>query len=250
MAIKTAIFIPARLGSTRLPNKPLADINGKPMIIHVALKAIKANIGKVYIAAAEQEIVDIAQKYGINAILTDPNLPSGTDRVFEAVIKNGENFDIIINLQGDLPLIDPQNIITLHNILKNSPHIDISTLASKITNLKEKTNPNVVKAVFSHISTNNNYRALYFTRCPAPYGDNDLYHHIGIYGFWFKSLEKFVTLPPSHLEKIEKLEQLRALENNMHIQIALVDSSPLGVDTKEDLELARKIFSKICLDYY
>ncbi|MDB2414323.1 3-deoxy-manno-octulosonate cytidylyltransferase [Rickettsiales bacterium] len=236
---KIVICIPARLASTRLPNKPLADINGKPMIIHVLERAKEANIGDIIVACAEKEIADNVEKFGGKAILTDPELPSGTDRIYQALKKANYKADYVVNVQGDLPTLDPALINKSVDILKNDEKVDISTLAAIIKNEDERENPNVVKAVISFDNEKNKTgKALYFTRASAPYGNGDLYHHIGLYAYKMQALEKFVNLPPSSLEKREKLEQLRALENNMRIDVAIVDTVPLGVDTQEDLQKA------------
>jgi 3-deoxy-manno-octulosonate cytidylyltransferase (CMP-KDO synthetase) len=240
------IIIPSRLGSTRLPNKPLADINGLPMIAWVLKQAQKTGVQHIYVAAAEAQIVDAVVKNGGKAVLTNPAHPSGTDRIYEALQKieaeQGTKFDYIINVQGDLPTIEPELILSALEALKNSG-ADISTLAVKITNEAEKNNPNVVKAVvaWNGENTQKTGKALYFTRATAPTGVADLYHHIGLYVYTRAALEKFVSLKPSPLELSEKLEQLRALENNMSIIVAEAKTIPLGVDTPEDLEKAKKM---------
>ncbi len=240
MATSPIILIPARLASTRLPNKPLADIAGVPMIVQVMRRSEEAGIGRVVIAAAEQEIVDAVEAAGGEAVLTDPDLPSGSDRVFEALkaVDPGENHDVILNVQGDLPTLDPTIIKAALDVLETTP-ADISTLVAEITNEEEKTNPNVVKAVLSMAEGVGAGRALYFTRATAPANEGPLYHHIGLYGYRREALARFVALPPSPLEVREKLEQLRALEAGMRIDAALVDTVPLGVDTPADLEKAR-----------
>lgn len=240
MPNKTAIFIPARMESTRLPGKPLANINGRPMIVHVLERALESGIKDVFVACAEPEIAKAVESAGGKAILTDPNHPSGTDRIFEALQKTKKKYDLIVNVQGDLPTLNPRIINAALEAMSQYRDADIVTLAAIITDELEKTNPNVVKAVVSPLQ-NKIGKALYFTRATAPYSSNELLHHIGLYVYRYKSLQKFVKLPPSHLEKIEKLEQLRALENNMNIYVVTVDTVPLGVDTAEDLEKARKI---------
>ncbi len=230
------------MASTRLPGKPLADIAGKPMIVHVMDRAIKADIGPVYIAAAEKEIADVVEKVGGKAVLTDPSHPSGTDRIFEALKKIDRNnkYNIVINVQGDLPTLDPQ---VIRDILK--PHendeVDISTLIAEIKDEEERNNPNVVKAVVSFQENKRMGRALNFTRS-AP--KETAFHHIGIYSYKIKALERFTTLAPSPMEKKEKLEQLRALENGMRIDAVLVNTIPLGVDSPEDLKKAREILKR------
>ncbi|MES2678190.1 MAG: 3-deoxy-manno-octulosonate cytidylyltransferase [Pseudomonadota bacterium] len=230
-------IIPARLASTRLPNKPLADIFGKSMIVRVFEQAQKANLGEVVVACDCQEIVQVIENAGGKAIITDPNLPSGTDRIFAALLKmpNYQDFEVVVNLQGDLPVIDPDVIIAAANAALKSD-ADIATVASKIKNADEINNPNVVKIAIAFGENENLGQALYFSRAPIPHGAGEYYHHIGIYAYKRKALEKFVNLKPSLLEKRESLEQLRALENQMKIIVQIVDSHPLSVDTKEDLE--------------
>ena len=235
-------MIPARMASTRLPNKPLADIHGLPMIVHVLRRAEEAKLGRVVIACAEAEIKAAVEKAGGEAVLTDPNLPSGSDRILAALKTldaKGEH-DAVINVQGDLPTLDPKLIKTAFALLDN-PATDIGTLGCIITKDAEKTNPNVVKAIaeIDFAKNERQGRALYFSRTTAPSGDGPLLHHIGLYTYKRAALEKFVASPPSALEKREKLEQLRALALGMRIDIAVVDTVPLGVDTPEDLEAAR-----------
>jgi 3-deoxy-manno-octulosonate cytidylyltransferase (CMP-KDO synthetase) len=249
---KILTIIPARMASARLPNKPLADILGKPMILRVYEQAKKTNLGEVIVACDSKEIADIIDSVGGKAIITDPNLPSGTDRIFAALqkISNNQEFDVIINLQGDLPTIDPQIIIeTAQAILK--ANTDIATVASVIKNDQEVNNPNIVKIALTQaidILLSNNLeknldpklrRALYFSRSAIPYGAKQYYHHIGIYAYKHKALKEFVSLSPSALEKIENLEQLRALENQMSIAVKIVDYHPLSVDDAQDLEWVR-----------
>jgi len=244
---ETLVLIPARMASTRLPGKPLAEIAGKAMILHVLDRAREADIGVPYICTDSQEIIDCVVAAGGNAIMTRADHPSGSDRIYEALslVDPDKKADFIVNLQGDLPTIDPALIIAGLAPLKQGP-ADIATLATLITNEEERSNPNVVKAVGTPIGPDL-MRALYFTRATAPWsapGQNaPLYHHIGLYAYRREALEKFVSLPPSPLELQEKLEQLRALENGMRIDIALVDTAPLGVDTPNDLEKARRILA-------
>ena len=239
------ILIPARMKATRLPGKPLKKIAGEPMITHVWRIACEADCGPVVVATDEEAIAEEIVKLGGTAIITRPDHPSGSDRIFEAVNKYdpGKNYKKIINLQGDLPVLDPEVVRQCAALLENE-EVDISTLAAEITEISETTNPNVVKMVGAEIDSTRQ-RALYFTRATAPHGSGPLYHHIGIYGYKRESLEKFITLPPSPLEKREKLEQLRALEAGMRIDVAIVNTHPLGVDTAEDLEKARKILEKL-----
>ncbi len=235
------VVIPARMASVRLPGKPLADIHGEAMIVHVWRRAKEADIGPVIVAAAEQQIVDAVTAAGGQAVLTDPNHRSGSDRVWEAV----ENYDPrgdygkIINLQGDLPTMEAEQIRLALDLLE-AETVDISTLAAEITEAYEREEPSVVKAVISMPPSARQGRGLYFTRVAAPSGDGPLYHHIGIYGYRRAALERFVKLPPGHLESRERLEQLRALEAGMVIQVGLVDRVPFGVDTPADLDRARK----------
>ena len=240
------ILIPARLGATRLPNKPLADIAGLPMIVQIMRRAQEADCARVVVAVAEKQIADVVVAHGGEAVLTDPDLPSGSDRIHQALMRLGaQNYDAIINVQGDLPTLDPKLI---RRVLEILPHADIATLVSPISNDAERDNPNVVKAVLSFgetekIGTEKIGRALYFTRATAPSGEGVLYHHIGIYAYHRAALERFVGLPPSPLEQREKLEQLRALEGGMSIVAACVDTIPLGVDTPEDLALANRLLA-------
>jgi 3-deoxy-manno-octulosonate cytidylyltransferase (CMP-KDO synthetase) len=234
----TAIFIPARLGATRLPNKPLADIGGKPMLIHCAEKARDANVGDVFITCPDQELVDLAAKHGFKAILTPHEINTGTDRIYAAYQACGKEYDYIVNLQGDIPLISPSTIKHAVEILQES-NDDISTIATLMEDESEKTNPNVVKAIIAI-----NGRALYFTRTSnSPHGEGDMYHHVGIYVYRKEALNKFVQLKQTPLELRERLEQLRALENGMTIRICVVKDVALGVDTPDDLEKIRGIYS-------
>lgn len=240
----TLILIPARMASTRLPDKPMALIAGKPMICHVVDRALEADIGEPVVATDSQEIMDAVTSRGAKAVMTREDHESGSDRIWEAVkaIDPQGQAQTIINLQGDLPAINPkliaQSILPLEN-----PDVDIATLAAEIHDEAEATNPNVVKAIGTPVS-DTRLRALYFTRATAPHGDGPLYHHIGLYAYKRSALEKFVTLPPSPLEQREKLEQLRALENGMRIDIELVNTIPHGVDTADDLEKAKMLLER------
>ena len=239
-----AIIIPARMDSTRFPGKPLAEIAGKPMIIRVVERALEANIGDVWVAACEQEVVDVVTSVGAKAVMTDKELPSGSDRIYQALERMGKDYDIIINVQGDLPTIDPETIKASLSLLENT-NADIATLAAVIKEEREKSDPNVVKAIIAGDTTEKNHgRALYFTRATAPYGDGKLYHHIGLYAYKAQALKQFIALKPSALEQREKLEQLRALENGLHIEVGVVNSVPLGVDTPEDVARVEKILAK------
>ena len=239
------VVIPARMASTRLPGKPLADILGEPMIVHVWRRAMEAEIGPVVVAAAEEEIVHAVEAAGGQAVLTKPDHPSGSDRIFEAVslIDPDRQHDAVVNVQGDLPTVEPAVIRTAFAALAD-PAVDIATLAAVIVREEEKTDPNVVKAVIETDARSRRGRALYFTRATAPTGDGPLYHHIGLYAYRREALERFVDLPPSVLERRERLEQLRALANGMRVDVAVVDVVPLGVDTSLDLDRARAILAR------
>jgi 3-deoxy-manno-octulosonate cytidylyltransferase (CMP-KDO synthetase) len=239
----TLIVIPARMASTRLPGKPLADINGTPMIVHVLQRAREAHVGEVVVATDSEPIAACVEKAGGFAIMTRVDHVSGSDRVFEALTAADphERCQVIVNLQGDLPTVAASDIRAAVAPLSD-PAVDIATLAAEIVRSEERTNPNVVKVVGSPVSPKR-LRALYFTRATAPAGDGPLYHHIGLYAYRRAALQRFVALPPSPLELREKLEQLRALEAGMRIDVAIVDSVPLGVDTPEDLERARQLLS-------
>lgn len=240
----TLILIPARMASTRLPDKPMAEINGLPMICQVIDRAREADIGEPIVATDSQEILAAVEAHGAKAVMTREDHESGSDRIWEAVEKIDPEgkAGTIINLQGDLPTIDPKLIRKCVSPLENE-NVDIATLAAEIKDETEKTNPNVVKAIGTPIA-NDRLRALYFSRTTTPYGDGPLYHHIGLYAYRRSALQKFVSLEPSPLEKREKLEQLRALENGMRIDIELVRTIPHGVDTKEDLEKARQLLER------
>lgn len=239
------VLIPARLASTRLPNKPLADIAGESMIVRVWRQAMAARSGPVVVAAAEQAIAEAIEKAGGRAVLTDPALPSGTDRIFAALSRVDPNgtHDVVVNLQGDLPALDPASICAVTEALA-ATGADIATLAAEIDHPADFDNPAVVKPVVAWDASGRTGRALYFTRARAPSGDGALFHHIGIYAFTRKALARFVGLPPSPLERREKLEQLRALEAGMSIAVARVDSVPLSVDTPADLEKARRLLAR------
>lgn len=237
------VVIPARMAAQRLPGKPMADIHGEPMITHVWRRAMEAGIGPVIVATDEPAIVAAIEKAGGAAIMTRADHPSGSDRIFEAVEKfdPAGKHDIVVNVQGDLPTIDPA-IIADSMLPLADPTVDIATLACVITREEEKTAMQVVKAIGSPISARH-LRALYFTRATAPWGEGELLHHIGLYAYRRNALARFVSLPPSPLEKREKLEQLRALEAGMRIDIIKVDTVPLGVDTPEDLDRARDMLA-------
>jgi 3-deoxy-manno-octulosonate cytidylyltransferase (CMP-KDO synthetase) len=237
------IVIPARMAATRLPGKPLADIAGEPMIVHVLRRALAAELGPVVVATDAPEIAAVVDKAGGHAVLTRADHASGSDRVFEALglIDSQRRAEFIVNLQGDLPTIEPA-VIAAALLPLADPAVAIATLAAEIRREPERADPNVVKVVGTPIAPSR-LRALYFTRASAPFGDGPLYHHIGLYAYRRDALERFVALPLSPLEKREKLEQLRALEAGMRIDVELVDTVPLGVDTPEDLERARAVLT-------
>lgn len=237
------ILIPARMAASRLPGKPLADICGLPMIVHVMRRAEEAEIGPVVVATDSETIAAAVEKAGGRAIMTRADHASGSDRIHEAleVVDPQARVAAVVNVQGDLPTIAPGDIRAALALLDDEA-VQIGTLAAEIVRAEERTNPNVVKVVGS-LRAPRRLRALYFTRATAPYGEGPLYHHIGLYAYRRQALGRFVDLPPSPLERREKLEQLRALEAGMRIDVAVVDSVPLGVDTPEDLEAARRLLA-------
>ncbi len=243
-ALKPLIVIPARLASTRLPGKPLADIHGAPMIVHVWRRAVEADLGPVLVACAEPEVAAAVREAGGEALVTMGDHASGSDRVFEAVERFDPDggCDVVVNLQGDLPTIEPASVRAALRPLA-APAVDIGTLVAEIAVARERCDPNVTKAAVVIDAATGLGRALYFSRSPVPWPGADdslpLYHHIGLYAYRRPALARFVTLPPSPLERRERLEQLRALEAGMRIDAALVDTVPLGVDTPADLERAR-----------
>jgi 3-deoxy-manno-octulosonate cytidylyltransferase (CMP-KDO synthetase) len=238
------LLIPARMAASRLPGKPLADIAGVPMIVRVWRQAMAAGLGPAVVAAGEPEIVAAVEQAGGRAVLTDPALPSGSDRIFAALraVDSQGAHDVVVNLQGDLPALDPAQIRAVVTALADSGS-DMATLAAPIDNDADRTNPAVVKAVVAWNAGETLGRALYFTRSQAPSGEGTLWHHVGLYAFRRAALTRFVALSPSPLEKREKLEQLRALEAGMSIAVARVDSPPLSVDTPEDLAKANQYFA-------
>ena len=238
------VLIPARLAATRLPDKPLALIAGRPMIAHVAERALAAGLGPVAVAADAEPIAAALAGTGVRVILTRPEHPSGTDRIFEAleVLDPDGRHDVVVNVQGDLPTISPAAVAAALAPLREAG-ADIATIAAEIVRAEERTDPNVVKVVGAPCGERR-LRALYFTRATAPYGEGPLYHHIGLYAYRRAALERFVRLPPGVLERRERLEQLRALEAGMRIDVALVDEVPLGVDTPADLDRARQILER------
>lgn len=237
------IIIPARLESTRLPNKPLADIKGLPMVIHVLNKGLESSCGDVIVATSNIEIYDVVRSYGEKAIMTNPDHPSGSDRIFEAlnIFDPDNKYKNIVNLQGDLPTIDPYLIKLTFQLIENNQDADISTLGGSINDEDELANPNVVKAYVEKVD-----QTLYakdFVRSPKGYNKEKLFHHLGVYGYKRRSLEKFIKTKQSKREQDLKLEQLRALDNGMSIVIDLINEIPIGVDTEDDLYNVRKELS-------
>jgi 3-deoxy-manno-octulosonate cytidylyltransferase (CMP-KDO synthetase) len=234
------VLIPARMAATRLPNKPLADIGGKPMIVRAYEGALASGL-PVAVAAGDQEIVDVITDIGGTAVLTDPNLPSGSDRIraaVEALDPDGD-YDAIINLQGDMPFADPGLATACAALLHGEPSCDIATLVAKEADVSDRSNVDVVKAVLALQPGERHARALYFTRSTL-YGDQPIWRHVGIYGYRREALTRFCSAPQSPLEQREKLEQLRALEMGLSIWAAVIAEAPLSVDNPGDLEAARK----------
>ena len=242
---RTLILIPARMAATRLPGKPMVDIAGEPMIVHVWRRAIAAQAGRVVVATDSEEIVAAVAGAGGEALMTRADHASGSDRIFEAVerVDPQSKAELVVNLQGDLPTLEPRLIQSCIEPLATEG-VDIATLAAEIREPDERTNPNVVKVVGTPAGSRR-LRALYFTRSTAPYGEGPLYHHIGIYAYRRQALARFVALKPSTLERREKLEQLRALEAGMRIDVEIVDTVPLGVDTPAELERARRLIGSV-----
>jgi 3-deoxy-manno-octulosonate cytidylyltransferase (CMP-KDO synthetase) len=238
------VAIPSRLAATRLPNKPLADIHGLPMIVHVWRRATEAECGPVLVACAEQEIAVAIERAGGRAVLTDPGHQTGSDRIAEAVARfdPGRRYDVVINVQGDLPTVDPAAIRASLLALED-PAVDIGTLVAEIKDEEDRANPNVVKCVVGFPPGRRVARALYFSRATVPARQGPHYHHIGLYSYRRAALERFVKLPPGVLQQRESLEQLRALENGMRIDAVLVDTVPLGVDTAAELARARELLA-------
>lgn len=247
-SLKPIIVIPARLASRRLPDKPLADIHGEPMIVHVWRRAVEAALGPVVVAAGEPAIAAAVEAAGGRAVLTGSDHASGSDRAFEALqrVDPERTHDVAVNLQGDLPTLEPRLLRAVLEPLRD-PAVDIATLAVEITDPAERRDPNVVKVAAGFVSGRAVARALYFSRAPVPWaGAEDalpLYHHIGVYAYRRAALERFVALPRGALEARERLEQLRALEAGLRIDVALVDTLPLGVDTPADLARARDLLA-------
>lgn len=243
MHFNPIIMIPVRLGSTRLPQKPLADIHGKPMVQHVWERAITANIAPVVVATDHAPIAELIQSLGGSAVMTDPNLPSGSDRIHAAlqVYDPQGQYNVVVNLQGDLPNISSSTLQAVIEPLAVST-VDVATLAAVITDEAEITNPNVPKIALS-FQSESLARALYFSRSPIPAGSGLYYHHIGIYAYRRAMLDKFVSLPPSPLELQERLEQLRLLEAGAIFGVKVVDTIPISVDIEDDLQRVRRLFA-------
>jgi len=237
------VIIPARMNAARLPGKPLADIHGAPMIVHVWRRAVAADVGPVWVAADDPRVVKAVAAAGGKAVMTRFDHASGSDRIFEALglVDAAGVHDVVVNIQGDLPTIEPSVVRASLAPLAETA-VDIATLATPIKREKEKDDPNVVKVIATEIAPTW-LRALYFTRARAPWGEGRLLHHIGLYAYRRDALRRFVAAPPSPLERREKLEQLRALEAGMRIDVALVETAPLGVDAREDLECAREMLA-------
>jgi len=234
------IIIPARYASTRLPGKPLVDINGKPMVAHTYARGVEAGMAEVLVACDDERTVAAVKEAGGNAVMTDPELPSGSDRIYAALQQFDPEgkYDCVINLQGDEPTVNPENLVKAYNLLKETG-VDIATLGAKMHE-DDIQDPGAVKAIAEIKPGEDRGQALYFTRAVAPANEGDYIHHIGLYAYTREALAKFVAAPQGELEKREKLEQLRALGMGMTMAIALVDERPLGVDTQADLDRARE----------
>ena len=241
--MRPIVLIPARLQASRLPGKPLADIGGEPMIVHVWRRAIAAEIGEVVVATDSEEIAGVVRRAGGRAQMTRDDHPSGSDRIHEAIgaLDPEGRFDVLVNVQGDLPSISPQAIRAVFTAI-DRPEVALGTLVAPIHREEERVASSVVKMVGSEIAPGR-FRCLYFTRATAPWGEGPLWHHIGLYAWRREALDRFVKLPPSPLEQREKLEQLRALEAGMRIDAVVVDDIPLGVDTPDDLTRAREMLA-------
>jgi 3-deoxy-manno-octulosonate cytidylyltransferase (CMP-KDO synthetase) len=240
VSLDPIVLIPARMSARRLPGKPLARIGGVPMIVRVARQALEAGVGPVVVAAGDEEIAEACRAARIDSVLTDPALPSGSDRIMAAlsIVDPTGRHDAVINLQGDMPFVEPQTIQACEHLLRGESSCDIATVVAAETSPADRTNPDVVKAVLSLTPGRPGGRALYFTR-GAPYGDGPVWRHIGIYGYRRHALERFTAAPPSPLERRENLEQLRAMELGLAIWAAVVDQAPISVDSPDDLASAR-----------
>lgn len=238
------VYIPSRMASTRLPGKPLADIGGKPMVCHVWDRAMGADIGDVYVACDDEKIAETVEAHGGKYVMTDSELPSGSDRIWQAVQRNIEKGiekpDIIINVQGDEPFLPPELLIKAVKAFKENAWVDVVTFAHEISDESEKADHGMVKLV-----TDANGKAHYFSREPIPHGAEVMKRHIGFYAYKYDALEKFVANEPSPLELQEKLEQLRGLDIGLSYYVAMTDKAPIGVDTPEDLEKARALYLKL-----
>jgi 3-deoxy-manno-octulosonate cytidylyltransferase (CMP-KDO synthetase) len=242
MSDQPILIIPARLAAARLPDKPMLDIHGEPMIVHVWRRAIAAGVGPVVVACGDRPIMDAITAVGGRAVLTDPDLPSGSDRVAAALamVDPDRRHGIVVNIQGDLPMLDPELPGRLAALTRR-PGVDMATFALPIDDPVEEMAESIVKVVFEpNPDDPRSGRALYFSRLPIPWGPGRRYHHIGLYGFRRAALERFVALPAAAIERRERLEQLRALAAGMHIEVGLIDSPVFGVDTAEDLAAARR----------
>jgi 3-deoxy-manno-octulosonate cytidylyltransferase (CMP-KDO synthetase) len=241
--MRPIVMIPARMQASRLPGKPLADIGGEPMIVHVWRRAVAAAIGEVVVATDSEEIAGVVRAAGGRAQMTRDDHPSGSDRIHEAIgaVDPEGRHDVIVNVQGDLPAISPRSIRAVFSAIDN-PAVSLGTLVAPIVREEERTASQVVKMVGSEYAPGR-FHCLYFTRATAPWGEGVLYHHIGLYAWRRDALARFVALPPSPLEIREKLEQLRALEAGMRIEAVVVEDIPLGVDTPHDLERARELLA-------
>ncbi|NBX74571.1 MAG: 3-deoxy-manno-octulosonate cytidylyltransferase [Alphaproteobacteria bacterium] len=235
------VLIPARLAATRLPHKPLAMLAGAPLVVHVLRRAEESNVGRVVVAAGDQEIVDVVRAAGGEAVLTDPALPSGTDRIWAALqhIDPQEKYQAIINVQGDLPTLDPRLIQRVYELVQQ-PQVDMATLVTPFKPHENKEKSQYVKAVVEW-QNDQQGRALYFSRACVPWGEGPHDHHIGLYAYRRQALQRFTEQPAGLLEQREKLEQLRALAMGLRIEVGRVNDAPPGVDTPDELEMARKI---------
>jgi len=242
------VLIPARMAATRLPGKPLLDIHGAPMIVHVWRRAVEADIGRVVVATDDLAIAAAVELAGGEAVMTRADHLNGSSRIHEALSLVGSTEEIVVNLQGDIPTVDPARVRAALSPLAADPAVAIGTICAEIVREEERTDPNVVKVVGAPGSLREEdagiLRVLYFTRATAPWGPGPLWHHIGLYAYRREALDRYVALPPSVLEKREKLEQLRALEAGMRIDAAIVDTVPLGVDTPGDLDRARTLLAR------
>ncbi|MER2519716.1 MAG: 3-deoxy-manno-octulosonate cytidylyltransferase [Bdellovibrionales bacterium] len=246
---RPVIIIPSRMASTRLPGKPLADINGLPMIARVLKQAEASKVGPVIVACDDAQVKAAVEKAGGKAVLTKPDHPSGSDRIWEALnaLEGNEAYDAVVNVQGDEPMLDPATIRAAWELLRN-PETDIATLVDEFHDEQRKALPSMVKVALDvppdAAKVGGKGRALYFSRQIIPSGDGPIFHHIGLYAYRRDALAKFVAAPPSPLERREKLEQLRALSLGLRIDAAIVAEAHAGIDTPEDLERVRKALTR------